>query len=52
MLGPDQVVANLTGEGLASNVVYKEMFLTLRDTQHLHSEQKVRPPRRALRRSL
>ncbi len=40
----EQVVANLTGEGLASNVVYKEMFLTLRDTQHLHSEQKVRPP--------
>mmetsp|Transcript_9294 Transcript_9294/g.27924 ORF Transcript_9294/g.27924 Transcript_9294/m.27924 type:complete len:628 (+) Transcript_9294:75-1958(+) len=35
-----KVVANLTGEGLASNVVYKEMFLTLQDTKTLHSEQK------------
>lgn len=38
------MVANLTGEGLASNVVYKEMFLTLQDTKPLHSEQKAHHP--------
>lgn len=37
--GP-QVVANLTGEGLASGAVYKEMFLSEGDLAGLHSEQR------------
>ena len=35
-----QVVGNLTGEGLASGAVYKEMFLSEADLAGLHSEQR------------
>lgn len=40
MYGCPKVVGNLTGEGLASGAVYKEMFLSDTDMAGLHSEQR------------